>query len=451
MTYTKTLLALLLLAPAALHAQTLRFHTNVGDIDVNLLPGSAPKTVANFLNYVNQGKYNNSIIHRVVPGFVIQGGGYVLQSTTPVAIIANPAVPNEFSQSNITGTLAMALLSGDPNSATDEWFFNLVDNSATLDSQLFTVFGRIVDQNGLSVMNAIGGEKIFEASGSFGPAFTNLPLQNYNGGALIPDNFITVLSIEPLAPPPAISAGGIISASGFGGFPAAAVGSFVEIYGTNFAGTSRPWNSGDFTNGIAPTSLDGVTVTVNGVPAYVNYVSPGQVNIQVPANVPSGGQVPVIVTYGQQPSAPVLLAMKPIEPGLLAPSTFLVKGRQYVAAFHADATLVSGGNIPGVPSAPAKPNETIIFYGAGFGPLQPGSTAIAGQIPQGSTMLTVLPQFSFGPLPGTVSYYGLAPGLVGVYQFNVTVPTGAPNGDVPLTVSVGATNVSQTLYLAVHN
>src|SRR5216110_616439 len=71
---------------------------------------------------------------------------------------------------------------------------------------------------------------------------------------------------------PAITSNGIVTASGFGGFASAAPGSFIEIYGTNLAGTTRGWATDDFTNGNAPTSLDGVTVTVGGKPAYIIYV-----------------------------------------------------------------------------------------------------------------------------------------------------------------------------------
>src|SRR3977135_1398718 len=73
-----------------------RFQTNLGDIDVNLLPSSAPKTGATFLNYVNRGAYSGSIIHRSVKGFIIQGGGFKLVNHDLAAIPEDPTVPNEF-------------------------------------------------------------------------------------------------------------------------------------------------------------------------------------------------------------------------------------------------------------------------------------------------------------------------------------------------------------------
>ena len=134
-----------LLTTLSLPAQTVRFETNLGNIDVQLLPADAPKTVANFLQYANSGAFNGSFIHRSVPSFVIQGGGYTWSNSAgPVAVPSNAPVVNEFKISNTRGTIAMAKLGADPNSATNQWFFNLVDNSSNLDNQNggFTVFGR---------------------------------------------------------------------------------------------------------------------------------------------------------------------------------------------------------------------------------------------------------------------------------------------------------------------
>ena len=116
----------------------------------------APLTVQNFLNYVNDGDYVNTIIHRSVPGFIVQGGGFTAEglaellntNTNPANAIgvipSDPPVVNEFSseRSNLRGTIAMAKLGGDPDSATNQWFFNLADNSTNLDNQNggFTVF-----------------------------------------------------------------------------------------------------------------------------------------------------------------------------------------------------------------------------------------------------------------------------------------------------------------------
>ncbi len=125
---------------------------------------------------------------------------------------------------------------------------------------------------------------------------------------------------------------------------------------------------------------------VNGQPAYVSFISPGQVNVQIPANVPTIGTASVVVTYKTQSSGSYILPMRTQAAGLLAPASFNVGGRQYVAAVHAsNAAYVTTGNIAGLPAAPAQPGETIVFFGTGFGPVT--GVPVAGQIAQGATTL----------------------------------------------------------------
>ena len=163
--------------PAIGHATTVRLPTSVGAIDINLYDAAAPRTVANFLNYVNTGTYNNSFIHRSVPDFIIQGGGYVWNDSTGnvSSVATNAPIANEFSasRSNRRGTIAMAKIGGDPNSATSQWFINLADNSAALDGQNggFTVFGEVSGAS-MAVVDAIARLPIANAGGPF----TELPL-----------------------------------------------------------------------------------------------------------------------------------------------------------------------------------------------------------------------------------------------------------------------------------
>ena len=119
-------------------------NTSQGVIEINLFDQQTPKTVANFLSYVQDDSYNETVIHRSVSNFVIQGGGFTFSDSLD-AITTKPAVENEPVFSNVKGTIAMAKLSGDANSATSQWFFNITDNSTALDTQNggFTVFGQI--------------------------------------------------------------------------------------------------------------------------------------------------------------------------------------------------------------------------------------------------------------------------------------------------------------------
>lgn len=177
---------IILALPAAVHATTVSMATPLGAIDVTLYDNTAPGTVANFLNYVNSGKYNNSFIHRSVPGFIIQGGGYVWNdaSGNMSSIAVNAPIANEFSasRSNRRGTIAMAKFSGEPNSATSQWFINLADNGSSLDGQNggFTVFGE-VSASSMATVDAIAHLPIGNAGGTF----SELPLVSMPANGMI--------------------------------------------------------------------------------------------------------------------------------------------------------------------------------------------------------------------------------------------------------------------------
>ena len=437
--------------------------TNVGDINVELLSIDAPHTVTNFLGYVNSGAYNNSFFHRSVQGnglYIIQGGGYTWSSSGPVAINQNSAVNNEFKDSNVRGTLAMALLSGQPDSATNQFFFNNRDNSAQLDSASngpFTVFARVADQASLAVMDQIAAVPTYDFSGAYGQAFQDLPLaDNYVSGApVVLANLVMVTAIVQnggtATATPSIASNGVIMASAFGGFRTAAPGAFIEIYGSDLAGTTRGWTGSDFVNGAAPTMLDNVSVTIGGVPAYVSYVSPTQVNVEVPDGVPLGGADAVVLTYNAQQSVASQILVTNLQGGILAPASFDVNGKQYAVAYHADNSFVTNGTVPGVQGTPAKPGETIVFYGLGFGPVTQSTAEYAGQIAEGQTSLQNPVTFLFnGAFEVTPVYQGLSPGLTGVDQFDVTVPQGLPAGDVSITVMQNGQPIAQTaLYIPV--
>ena len=135
----------------------LRYGPNIfGNVDVELFDFEKPITVSNFLYYVETGAYDRSILHRVKPGFVVQGGQYTVENpyastlfNSMNAVPEGPAITNEFNVGpvihNTFGTLTMAKIENQPDSATSSWFFNLGDNSDNLDAQNggFTVFGRV--------------------------------------------------------------------------------------------------------------------------------------------------------------------------------------------------------------------------------------------------------------------------------------------------------------------
>jgi len=168
--------SLLLTQPAA--ATTVQVKTSLGDIEINLFDKGTPKTVANFLAYVNDSPsaYANNVVHRSAPGFVIQTGGYSYAGSLPLlAVAAKPAVANEPVYSNVRGTIAMAKTASDPNSATSHWFISLADNSANLDVQNggFTAFGQVTA--GMAVVDAIAAVNRFNLGGDF----ATIPLRNF--------------------------------------------------------------------------------------------------------------------------------------------------------------------------------------------------------------------------------------------------------------------------------
>jgi len=165
--------------------------TSLGTFKLEMLTSEAPATVANFLGYVNRGDYDGTFMHRSIPGFILQAGGYRFDPLTGTAPHIDTVAPvvNEFGISSTRSTVAMAKVSGDPNSATSEWFVNLADNSQNLDNQNggFTVFARVID-NGMEVVDAIVGLP----RQNFGSSFTDTPTQNYQG-VINADIFVQII------------------------------------------------------------------------------------------------------------------------------------------------------------------------------------------------------------------------------------------------------------------
>ncbi len=174
------------------------FHTNMGSFCIELFERHTPATVTNFLNYIASNAYTNGIFHRSVPGFVIQGGGFKLvegaTGRTLTRVTKFDPIDNEFKLSNTRGTVAMAKLPDDADSATSEWFVNLDNkNSQNLDFQNggFTVFGRVIF-DGMQVFDAIAQLPVTNLGGSF----TEIPLVNYNNSQVLVNNLVQTDQID---------------------------------------------------------------------------------------------------------------------------------------------------------------------------------------------------------------------------------------------------------------
>jgi uncharacterized protein (TIGR03437 family) len=250
-----------------------------------------------------------------------------------------------------------------------------------------------------------------------------------------------------LPPPglPAISANGVVNAASFQNTITA--GSWVAIQGTNLSATTRLWAASDFIggiNGALPTQLDGVKVTINGKPAFVEYVSPGLVNVQAPSGTATG-PVPVQITNPSGVSQTVMANLQSVSPAL-----FLWNGK-YAAATRPDYSLVGPPNLfPGVTTIPARPGDVVILWATGFGPTSPSAVPAGINTPSDTLYSTSSPVIvMIGNIPATVLAAVLTPGNAGLYQIAVTVPPNAPAGDLPVIASIAGVQSPSGVLLTV--
>jgi uncharacterized protein (TIGR03437 family) len=226
-------------------------------------------------------------------------------------------------------------------------------------------------------------------------------------------------------------------ANAFGGSSTIAPNTWVIVKGSALAQGSRTWQGSDFVGNGMPVALDGVSVTMNGQPTYLYYISPSQLNILTPPDL-GLGPLQVQVTANGAVSAAFTVQAQQYSP------SFFVFDASHVTGTHADGSLLGPTGLYPGSSTPAKPNETVILYGNGFGPTS--SVVVSGDMVQ-SGSLPVFPVFSIGGIPATVQYAGLAsPGL---YQLNVVVPTAAQSGDNVLTATYKGLTTQSGVYLAV--
>jgi uncharacterized protein (TIGR03437 family) len=296
------------------------------------------------------------------------------------------------------------------------------DSNGYISSVLLLEYGTYYVAAGSSIatINAATGQ-IDPHSSIFGAAGSPV--------ALAPDPLVT--------PTPAVT----LVANAEGGVVTMAPNTWVEIKGSNLgpAGDTRIWADSDFVNGQLPTSLDGLSVTVNGVPAFVYYVSPTQVNILTPPNAISGS-VPVQVSDNGAIGAN-FMAQAQAE----SPSLFVFGGGPYIAATHVNGSYLGPTSLyPGF-TTPAQPGETIVMYGNGFGPTS--TPVVSGSESQSGT-LSPLPVITIGGVAATVSFAGLT--APGEFQFNVVVPSSLPNGDQPVTAMYNGLTTQAGTLLTVH-
>jgi uncharacterized protein (TIGR03437 family) len=215
--------------------------------------------------------------------------------------------------------------------------------------------------------------------------------------------------------------------------PSIADGSWISIIGRNLAVTTRTWRPDEIVNGKLPTALDGIGVTVGGLPAPIYYISPTQLNVQAPVTGKTG-PVPVIVTNAYGVSASGTANIRRNSPGIFV---FAQGGNKYPAAVilrsdgGADYLGPSGLLGPGFTMRPARPGEVVELYATGLGPTEPA--VAAGYVVFGAAPLVDPIVVTIGGIRAPVSFAGItSPGL---YQINVTMPD-LPSGEQPLLINV---------------
>jgi uncharacterized protein (TIGR03437 family) len=238
---------------------------------------------------------------------------------------------------------------------------------------------------------------------------------------------------------PTIAQGGVVDGAAFQ--PGMAANSWVTIEGTNLAPVTDTWNNA-VVNGNLPQSLDGVFVSIGGQSAYIEYISPTQINVLAP-NVP-GGAVSVTVTTpsGTSPTSTATASV-------YGPAFFLWPGSQVVATRQDYSLAVENGTFSGSATVAAKPGEVLILWGTGFGPTSPAAP-VGVETPTTPTYFTqALPSVTINGVEAMVYGAALAPGFAGLYQVAIQAPPTLSNGTWPLRVSIGGVQSTGTMVLSV--
>jgi uncharacterized protein (TIGR03437 family) len=253
------------------------------------------------------------------------------------------------------------------------------------------------------------------------------------------------IAVGTLAAQPIIATGGIVEGTSFTGGRAIAPGSVVTIFGSSL---SAALQSGD----TVPLSalVNDVSVTFNGVPAGLYFVSPGQINAQMPWNVlaagSTSGSVNAVVTKSGVASAPMAVPINSFSPGI-----FNIAGFGYAIAINSDGSIAAPvGAISGLATRPAKVGETIILYANGLGPVD---SAIANGAASLDVLrrTTTLPTITIGGQQAQVVFSGLTPQFPGINQINLVIPSGATGNNVPIQIQTGGVTSVTGINIAVSN
>lgn len=238
---------------------------------------------------------------------------------------------------------------------------------------------------------------------------------------------------------PAISTNGIVNGASFQ--PGLVANSWGTIQGAGLAPLTDNWNN-SIVNGKLPTQVDGVSVTIGGKPAYIDYISATQINFLTP-DVPAGSaQVTVTTPAGTSSTYTVATS-------LYGPAFFVWPNNQAVATRQDYSFAAQAGTFAGATTVAAKPGDVLILWGTGFGPTSPAAP-VGVHVPGDQTYATAtLPTVTINGVAATVYGAALAPGFAGLYQVAIQVPASLGNGSWPIVAKIGAVSSPAGVVLAV--
>jgi uncharacterized protein (TIGR03437 family) len=278
------------------------------------------------------------------------------------------------------------------------------------------------------------------ASTNGGASWTLNPVDASQGQFDVIYGFAAVSSKTSSPAAPAISANGVVNGASFQ--PGVAANSWVTIQGTNLAAQTDDW-SHSIINGALPTSLDGVSVTMGGKPAYIYFISPGQLNVLAP-DVPAGPITVTVTTSGGTSATFATTA------NAYGPAFFVWPGNQVVATRTDYSYAVKAGTFAGATTVAAKPGDVLILWATGFGPTIP-AVPLGVPVPaSGGYPTASAPTVTVNNTPAIVYGAALAPGSAGLYQIAIQVPPSLADGDWPIQASIGGVLSPAGTILTVH-
>jgi uncharacterized protein (TIGR03437 family) len=260
------------------------------------------------------------------------------------------------------------------------------------------------------------------------------------------------------APRPTVSQGGVVNAWDFR--PRISSGAWISIFGSNFASTARTWRDDEIVNGQLPTQLDGVSVKINNRDAFVFFISPTQINVQVPDD-DTTGLVPVVVTTPNGTSDAVMVDKQRVAPALFTWAGVVPEGERFVGALFPDSgRLLPDGNFSGnpwvgrpgllaplgIPTRPARPGEFVLLFATGCGDTNPPQPA--GRVVSGAPRLANPVSVRIGGVQAEVFDNTGFLVFAGECQFNVKIPDLA-DGDHPVELQIGGVATQQDVRITV--